>query len=129
MAQTVKCLQCVRPRFNPWVGKISWRRKWQPTPVFLPGISLGQRNLVGYSPWGHKESDMTERLHFHNSKASILWHSAFFMVQLSHFTNPQTYSFYRDFFPKTIFKIVGNKSITKILSSHYMPAPPPTPTP
>ena len=41
-----------------------WRRKWQPTPVFSPGESHVQRNLVDYSPWGHKESDMTERLHF-----------------------------------------------------------------
>ena len=49
---------------NPWVGKIPWRRKWQPTPVVLPGESHGGRSLVGYSPWGHKESDMTERLHF-----------------------------------------------------------------
>ena len=40
-----------------------WRRKWQPTPVLLPGKSYGQRSLVGYSPWGRKESDMTERLH------------------------------------------------------------------
>ena len=40
----------------------NWRRKWQPTPVFLPGESHGQRSLVGYSPWGCKESDMTERL-------------------------------------------------------------------
>ena len=39
-----------------WVGKIPWRRKWQPTPVFLPRKSQGQRSLVGYSPWGHKES-------------------------------------------------------------------------
>ena len=46
--------------FNPWVRKIPWRRKWQPTPVFSPGESHGQRNLVGYSPWGHKELDMTE---------------------------------------------------------------------
>ena len=58
------CLQGGRPGFTPWVGKISWRRKWQPTPVFLPGKSHGQRNLVGYSLWGHKESDTTERLHF-----------------------------------------------------------------
>ena len=43
-----------------WVGKIPWRRAWQPTPVLLPGESHGQRSLVGYSPWGHKESDMTE---------------------------------------------------------------------
>ena len=41
------------------------RRKWQPTPVFLPGKSHGQRSLVGYSPWGRKESDTTEQLHFH----------------------------------------------------------------
>ena len=54
--------QCRRHRFDPWVGKIPWRRKWQPTPVFLPGESHGQRSLAGCSPWGHKESDMTERL-------------------------------------------------------------------
>ena len=58
------CLQRGRPRFDPWVGKIPWRRKWQPTPVCLPGKSHGQRILTGYSPWGHKESDMTEQLHF-----------------------------------------------------------------
>ena len=55
-------LQCRRPGFNPWVGKIPWRRKWQPTPVLLPGKSHGQRSLAGYSPWGHKESDTIERL-------------------------------------------------------------------
>ena len=43
-----------RRRFNPWVGKIHWRRKWQPTPLFLPGEFLGQRSLAGYSPWGHR---------------------------------------------------------------------------
>ena len=57
-------LQCGKPRFDPWVGKIPWRRKWQPTPVFLPGKSHGQRSLAGYSPWGRNELDMTERLHF-----------------------------------------------------------------
>ena len=45
--------------------KIPWRREWLPTPVFLPGKSHGQRSLVGYSPWGRKESDTTEWLHFH----------------------------------------------------------------
>ena len=49
-----------RCKFNPWVRKIPWRRVWQPTPVFLPGESHGQRSLVGYSPWGHKVSDRTE---------------------------------------------------------------------
>ena len=52
--------QLRRCRFNPWVGKIPWRRKWQPTPVFLPGESHGQRSLVGYDPQGHKESGTTE---------------------------------------------------------------------
>ena len=56
------CLQCRRPRFNPWVRKIPWSRPWQPTPVFLPAEFHGQKNLVGCSPWGHKESDMTELL-------------------------------------------------------------------
>ena len=46
--------------FDPWVGKLSWRRVQQPTPVFLPGESHGQRSLAGYHPWGHKESDKTE---------------------------------------------------------------------
>ena len=46
--------------FNPWVGKIPWRRAWQPTPVFLPGESHVQRSLVGCSPGGHKELDVTE---------------------------------------------------------------------
>ena len=54
------CLQCRRPGFDPWVKKIPWRREWQPTPVFLPGKSHGQRSLVGYSPWSRKELDMTE---------------------------------------------------------------------
>ena len=48
------CLQCRRPGFDPWVGKIPWRRKWQLTPAFLPGKFHGQRCLVGYSPWSHK---------------------------------------------------------------------------
>ena len=53
---------CRRLGFNPWVGKIPWRREWQPTPVFLPGESQGQRSLVGYGAWGCKELDTTERL-------------------------------------------------------------------
>ena len=47
-------------RFDPWVGKIPWRRAWQHTPVFLPGESHGQRSLGGYSPQGQKELNTTE---------------------------------------------------------------------
>ena len=50
----------MRHGFDPWVGKNPQRRKWQPTPVFLPGESHGQRSLGDYSPYGHRESDMTE---------------------------------------------------------------------
>ena len=52
--------QCRRCGFDPWVGKIPWRGKWQPTLLFLPGESHGQKSLVGYSSVGHKELDMTE---------------------------------------------------------------------
>ena len=52
-----------RRRFDPWVRKIPWGRKWQPTLVFLPGESHGQRRLVGYSLWGHKELETTEHAH------------------------------------------------------------------
>ena len=58
------------PGSIPELGR-SQRRKWQPTPVFLPGESHGQWNLVGYSPWGHKESDTTEQLHFRGPNTSI----------------------------------------------------------
>ena len=63
MAQTVKNpLQCRRLGFHPWVGKIPWRREWQPTLLFLPGEFHGQRSLAGSSPLSRQESDTTERL-------------------------------------------------------------------
>ena len=61
--------------FDPWVGKITWRRKWQPIPVFLPGKSHGQRSLSGYSPWACKDSDMTEpsmHTHTHTHTPQVL---------------------------------------------------------
>ena len=61
--------QCRRHGFKPWVREIFWRKKWQPTPLFLPGESHGQRSLVGYSPWGHKESDMPRWL-----TLSLFWY-------------------------------------------------------
>ena len=64
VAQRLKHLPGMRETgFDPWVGKIPWRRKWQPTPGLLPGKFHGLRSQVGYSPWGRKESDTTERLH------------------------------------------------------------------
>ena len=70
MAQRVKNLLAVQEtRVNSWVGKIPCRRDWQPTPVFLPGESRGQRSLAGYSSWGCKESDVTDRL----TLQALLW--------------------------------------------------------
>ena len=76
--------QCGRPRFNPWVRKIPWRRKWQPTPVFLPGKFHGRRSLAGYnSMWGRKESDMTEQ-----------WTLSLFKVKLTCSRQPTTLNLY-----------------------------------
>ena len=55
-----QCGRRKRQGFDPWVGKIPWRRAWQPTPLFWPGESHGQRSLVSYSPYGCRVSDMTE---------------------------------------------------------------------
>ena len=55
---TCQCRRHKRCGFNPRVMKIPWKRKWQPTPVFLPGKSRGQRSLEGYSPWGSQRADM-----------------------------------------------------------------------
>ena len=57
--------QCRRCRFNPWVGKIPWSRKWQSPPVFSPGESHGHMSQADYSPWGPKESDKTEHISRH----------------------------------------------------------------
>ena len=59
--------QCRRCGFDPRVGKIPWRREWQPTPVFLLGEAHGLSSLVGYSPWGRKESSMPEQLNQRNN--------------------------------------------------------------
>ena len=88
-------LQCRRSEFNPWVGMIPWRREWLPTPLFLPGEIHGQRSLVGYRQWNHKESDMTEWLTLSLSLFtflhSLLWRSC--VCVLSHvwlFVTPWT---------------------------------------
>ena len=69
-------MQCRRPGSDPWVGKIPWSRKRQPTPIFLPRESHGQRSLVDYHPWGHKEPDTTKQLSTHTSVRWSLEHYA-----------------------------------------------------
>ena len=86
VAQPVRiCLQCRRPGFDPWVGKIPWRRNWQSTPVFLPGEFHGQRSPVGYSPWDHKELDMTEQLtHTLHILKGIKWNKSLYLESHRH---------------------------------------------
>ena len=84
------CLQCWRPRFDPWVWKIPWRRKWQSIPVFLPAESHRQRSLAGYSPCSYKELNRTEWLHlvvwdkrgeyvFHDESLNVTFEKKIFM--------------------------------------------------
>ena len=65
--------QHMRSRFDPWVGKISWRRKWQPTPVFLTGEFHGWRSLVGYSPWDCTSRTWLSDFYFHLVSLSLSW--------------------------------------------------------
>ena len=70
---TCQCRRCRRCGFDPWVEKIPWSRKWQPTAASLPGKFHGQRSLADYSSWGHKESNMTKHTHNHNLNPSMLF--------------------------------------------------------
>ena len=89
-----QCRECKRHGCDPWVGKIPWRRKWQLTPVFLPGEFHGQSSLAGYSPRGRKESDKTEGLsthththtHTHTQRTTIYPHFLT-LLSLRNFTN------------------------------------------
>ena len=81
--------RCKKHRFDPWVRKISWRRAWKPTPVFLPGESHRQRSLAGYSPWVCKEQDTTEVIE-HKHKSMLISQTgpvSLFMLLLSHFSS------------------------------------------
>ena len=85
-----QCRRCKRRGLDPWSGRISWRRKWQPTPVFLPGIFHWQRSLVGYSPWGQKEPDTTEatqHTHTHGRRQCGVLKGA--LVSITGELNPQ----------------------------------------
>ena len=77
MAQQQRiCLPIRRCQFNPWVGNIPWKRKWESTPVFMPRKSHGQRSLVRYSPWSCTESDITEAHYLYEISAFITQHAA-----------------------------------------------------
>ena len=112
--------QCGRVSFNLWVRKIPWSKKWQPTPVFLPGKFHGQRSLADWSPWGRNYSDMTEKLStiFYNSaiilsewvlnqlsyrknRARLLWASSYHILSIDQYI----ISFYVCFSFQTLYLI------------------------
>ena len=76
--------------FDPWVEEIPWRKKWQPTPALLSGKSLGQRSLLGYSPWGCKESETAEHAHTYTITytTSVLTEKVIHFKLISYFTFP-----------------------------------------
>ena len=88
---TCQFRRCKRCRFDPWVRKIPWRRKWLPTPVFLPGKSHWQRSLMGCSPWDHKELGTNEWLTLslgtlvhHLLSMKTFWIKSLFLISATH---------------------------------------------
>ena len=107
-----------RRGFDPLVGKIPWRRKWQPTPVFLPGKSHGQRSLVGYSPWGRKRvrHNLATKQHLSqelsSSPKTVLWCACVCAADLvSKEMNPS----YLKAFTHTILSLEKNSVLGKCL--------------
>ena len=89
--------------FYPWFKKMPWRRKWQPTPIFLPGEFYGQRRLAGYSPWGCKESDTAERLTHHNKNIdpqNDYYNKEYEYTYYPHFLTPLLILHYHPYLPR-----------------------------
>ena len=89
--------QCRRCRFYLWIGKIPWRRAWQPIPVFWPGEPHGQRSLADYSPWGLKDSDTTERPSTAQHSSSSLQLCSTYLISLDSHNCPVNRSQYSSY--------------------------------
>ena len=114
-------LKCRRPGFNPWVGKIPWKREWQPTPVFFPEDFHGQRSLAGYSSWRHKELDTTEQhLAFFRKVTMIVWCALIHPFQSSpiNIVLPLLYPFLWYFFLWISWVICIHKPLRVCVFSH-----------
>ena len=114
-------LQSRRLRFDPWVKKNPWRRKWQPTPVFLLGKAHGQRSLAGYSPWGCKESDTSEHEHRQAYRGNIFTNICDnVLFPTHHFLAVWPYLFCLTFLEIT-FAVLWWRSMYKVITMHSFP--------
>ena len=108
-------LQCRRPGFDSWVGKIPWRRKWQSTPALLSGKSHGRRNLIGYSPWVAKSRTWLSDFTFHSFVVSFeitKCESSNFLLFQDYFGYLDLFSFHMNF---SIFLSISEKQAARIL--------------
>ena len=102
------------PIYLPWSDRTSWRRKWQPTPVFLSGESHGQRSLVSHSPWGHKETDMTEATqHACTQDGTVRHELSFWMLSFKPAFSLFSFTFIKRLFTSSLFAI-------RVMSSAYV---------
>ena len=110
--------QCRRHRFNPWVKKIPYRRKWQRTPVFLSGKSQRQRSLAGYSPWSHNNVCTIERLNSNNLEEGrdSGQGPALRTENYGAFNNTNYWGSQKMSFPKVVFVVLKNFSTPRLLS-------------
>ena len=112
-------------RCNPWVLKIPWKREWLPTPIFLPGESYGERSLVGYSPWGHKESETAKQLTLSFSTFSVSFINIFNSFSSLHEVNKANslsilFSGGRDWFYRLVYFVWGHSEQTLSDSISYI---------
>ena len=112
------CLQRRIPGFNSWIGKIPWRRAWQPTPVFLPGKFHGQRSLEGYSPQGCTESDRTEATEQQQQQASVSSVKWLRSVQL--FSTPWTAAHQASLSITNSWSLLKLMSIESVMPSNHL---------
>ena len=115
----LQCCRCKGHGFNPWVRKITWRRKWQPTPVFLPRESHEQRSLTGYSPWGYKELYKAGKHCQALSVSACLAHRSFFRpamcISLCPRWQPALFNLFQ-----TVFKSLGSVRMVSSLQQKLL---------
>ena len=117
-----QCKRHKRQGLDTWVGKIPWRRAWKPIPVFLPGESYGQRSLVGYSPWGHRELATTKEfsMHTYANTNSFMVTTAFTLFYLKKTISGRLSNFFKFIWVELEFELGWGQLQPGHLTSHPM---------